>query len=294
MGRLKTGATWAAGIAVGIGIGAFAAGLQGQTAAPDRDERLAREFALAEMSRGRIGVTVKETTADEMKKEPGVGVGTVVVEGVQEESPAQKAGVQEGDVVLEFDGERVRSVRQFRRLVDETATGRSVPIVVSRAGQRTNLTVTPESSREFNVLYPDERMRLEMPGAPIVRALPRMRDFESFAPEIHVFASGRARLGVQVEALTEQLAEYFGVKQGVLVASVEKDSPADRAGLKAGDVITALDGSAVEDSRDLRNRLRRIEDDREFTLEVSRDRKAMTLKGKLDPESPPARRGMTF
>jgi serine protease Do len=294
MRRLKTGATWAAGIAAGIGIGVLAAHVQGQENPPERprEERQARAFALADMFGGRIGVTVREAGPEDTKRERGVSVGTVIVEDVQEDSPAQQAGIKEGDVVMEFDGERVRSVRQFRRLVEETAQGRSAPVVVSRGGQRMDLTVTPES-RDFAGMLRGGEMHLG-PDSPIVRALPRMRELERITPEIEVFTSGRVRLGVQIEDLTDQLETYFGVTQGVLVTSVEKESAAARGGFQAGDVITAVDGTAVEDGSDLRRRLRRIDDDREFPVEISRDRKAMTLKVRLEPLNTTTRRGITF
>ena len=69
----------------------------------------------------------------------------VVIESVDEDSPASKAGLKTGDIVTEFDGERVRSVRQFTRLVSETPEGRTVATVVMRDGQRVTVNVTPEA-----------------------------------------------------------------------------------------------------------------------------------------------------
>ena len=69
----------------------------------------------------------------------------VVIEEVEAESPAQKAGFKVADIVVEFDGERVRSTRQFTRLVQETAVGRSVAVAVTRDGQRVTLNVQPRS-----------------------------------------------------------------------------------------------------------------------------------------------------
>ena len=71
--------------------------------------------------------------------------GRVVIESVDEDSPASKAGLKTGDIVTEFDGERVRSVRQFTRLVSETPEGRTVATVVMRDGQRVTVNVTPEA-----------------------------------------------------------------------------------------------------------------------------------------------------
>jgi serine protease Do len=93
--------------------------------------------------------------------------------------------------------------------------------------------------------------------------------------------SGR-RLGVTIESLDSQLAEYFGVKDGVLVKSVADGSSAQKAGLKAGDVITSINGTHVSETSDVNRALDRLENTGEFTLDVVRDRKPQTLKGKLE------------
>ena len=100
--------------------------------------------------------------------------------------------------------------------------------------------------------------------------------------------SSSGRLGITVDELSEQLAGYFGTKDGVLVTSVNNDSAAAKAGLKAGDVITALDGGTVDSPADLPAQTQRLERATEFTLDIVRDKKPMTLKGKV--EAPRARR----
>ena len=91
----------------------------------------------------RIGASVSvEDAVDNKEAKAGVTIDTVEPGG-----PADKAGMKAGDAVTEFDGERVRSVRQFLRLVQETTPGRSVPVVLSRAGQRVTVNVTPERHR---------------------------------------------------------------------------------------------------------------------------------------------------
>ena len=87
-----------------------------------------------------IGVTVRDVENDDAKQTG------VIVDEVRSGSPAEKAGIKAGDAIVEFDGERVRSVRQFTRLVHETPAGRKVTAVVTRNGSRTNVTVAPERS----------------------------------------------------------------------------------------------------------------------------------------------------
>ena len=102
------------------------------------------------------------------------------------------------------------------------------------------------------------------------------------------------RLGVTMEDLDSQLAEYFGVKEGVLVKSVTQDSPAAKAGLKAGDVITAINGRHIYDSSDIARALDRVEADGDVSIEVMREKKAQTLKGKLETRDPRPRFRTTF
>ncbi|HWK11645.1 MAG TPA: PDZ domain-containing protein, partial [Vicinamibacterales bacterium] len=100
--------------------------------------------------------------------------------------------------------------------------------------------------------------------------------FEGFS-----LRSNERRLGIAAESLTDQLNDYFGVKGGVLVRSVNADSPASKAGVKAGDVIVSVNGHQVDEPSDLSEELRRATAD-DFTLDIVRDRKAQTLKGTLE------------
>ena len=235
-----------------------------------------------------IGVTVHDADGTDAK-EPKAGV---VIEVVTPDSPADKAGMKAGDAITEFDSERVRSTLQFSRLVRETPGGRSVPVILSRGGQRVTVTVTPDRSTfgdDFNMrLLETPRARLAIPPAPPAPPpAPRAPHPPAFAsPDFPMELFGRTRstgrLGITIEDLDTQLAEYFGVKEGVLVKSVAEESSASKAGLKAGDVITAINGRHVYDSSDITRALDRVESNGEFTLDVTRDRKTQTLKGKLE------------
>ena len=100
--------------------------------------------------------------------------------------------------------------------------------------------------------------------------------------------SGR-RLGITIESIDDQFAEYFGVKEGALVKSVLDGSAAQKAGLKAGDVITAINGAKVYDASDVNRGMDRLDANGEFTIDVIRDKKAQTLKGKLETRETRAR-----
>jgi serine protease Do len=238
----------------------------------------------------RIGVSVRDVEDSDAKgaKTPPAGV---VVEDVSTESPAGKAGVRKGDVFVEFDGERVRSVRQFTRLVQETPAGRTVPAAILRDGQRTTLSLTPrdgdtrftfEGSGDLADWARDFTYRIAPRAVP---PTPPMPPSPPSPPAVWRFDDllGRAsRLGISVDSISGQLAEYFGTKEGVLVTSVTDDSPAAKSGLKAGDVITSVNGSAVSDPSEVRRRVQSLNEGDEFTLSVMRDRKALTLKGKVE------------
>jgi serine protease Do len=204
----------------------------------------------------------------------------VVVEQVSDESAAQQAGFQAGDIVLEFDGERVRSVQQFTRLVRETPAGRPVAAVVMRDGQKSTLTVQPrDGSTDFsNLLRYDFPSRVVTPKPPVPPRVPAPAP----APFAYSFRSGTT-IGVTVSDMSDQLAEYFGARDGALVTSVVDDSPAAKAGLKAGDVITAINGQEVKVPGDVRRATQRLASDAEFTIDVLRDKKKLTLKGKAEP-----------
>jgi serine protease Do len=237
----------------------------------------------------RIGVSVRDAEAEDAKQARLANPTGVVIEDVRDGSPAEKAGFKSGDLVIEFDGERVRSTRQFTRLVQETPAGRQVQAVVMRGAERVTLTVEPESSSDFSYFDLDRFGDVHVlpraprppapPEAPAPRAPQRLERFFSFDGLFN--SSGR--LGITVQSLSDQLGDYFGAKEGVLVTSVTADSAAAKAGLKAGDVITSVDGAAVASTSELSRRIQRLDDGDDFSLEIVRDKKTMTLKGKLEP-----------
>lgn len=236
-----------------------------------------------------IGVSIRDLDADEAAKTQGVAI-----EDVEAESPAAKAGIRKGDVIVEFDGERVRSARHFARLVQETPDGRRVKATLVRDGSRQTVELAPERATHAMrdlMLPPNFGEDLEREIERGMRALPRdfAFDFNWNYPDVSVWPRGR--LGAQLSPLTDQLAEYFGAKDGVLVTSVESDSAAAKAGLKAGDVITTINGRAVENPRAVSQELRDAANDgKEVEIGILRDKKAMTLKAQVPEARRPVRR----
>ena len=243
---------------------------------------------------GSIGVNVRDVTADEgqrAKLSPPLGA---YVTNVETGSPAEKAGIMTGDIIVEFDGERVRSARQLSRLVRESPDGRAIRTAVVRDGNRRTVDVTLSSDqawftmpdlsgldRQFRDMAKNFEFRYDGPGG---------RGFGQW-----IGPGGRARLGASLTGVGDQLASYFGVKGGALVTSVEMDSPAGRAGLKAGDVITSINGRSVSDPSDVLEEVRRASDGGSLDITVTRDRKETKLSAKLpERERPVVRTGRSI
>jgi serine protease Do len=236
----------------------------------------------------RIGVSVRDVEATDKSKTAN----GVVIESVDEESPASKAALKAGDIVVEFDGERVRSVRQFSRLVSETPDGRTVAAAVMRDGQRVSVNITPAAGNSALRFFDAHGFKsIEPLLKSVPPPTPRPARPAPLPPTLErFFWNSGTQLGITISDLEPQLAEYFGTKDGVLVSSVNADSAAAKAGLKAGDVITAVNDTKVTSASDLRSRLRNLEAG-EFALLIIRNKQPMALKGKL--EVPAERRRTT-
>jgi membrane-associated protease RseP (regulator of RpoE activity) len=226
-----------------------------------------------------LGLRLEDVTAEKAKELKLAGEYGVIVKDVEENSPAAKAGLAKGDVILEFAGEKVRGTAHFRRLVRETPAGRTVSLQVSRAGQTKTLSAKLEARPGG---------AFTMPAMPPMPEMPAMPDIE--IPEFDfVWHARGAQLGISADELTPQLAQYFGVKQGkgILVREVVVGSAAEKAGLKAGDVIVQVDGKDVDTVGKLRRALageKETQEARKVTLTIVRDKREQTLTVELEPQ----------
>jgi S1-C subfamily serine protease len=231
-----------------------------------------------------IGVTIRDVTGDDASTARLTPPAGVYVDSVREGSPAARAGFQAGDIVVEFDGERVRSASHFTRLVQESVVERQVAAVVVRGTSKQTLNVVPEASSASNfILRGVPQLNLQRPN-------PREFNFEldGGARRFALPATG-ATLGVSVTPLSDQLASYFGVTQGVLVNEVTSGSPAAAAGVRAGDVLTAINGETVTSAADITRALRARRGE-SVEISVTRDRKSQTLKATIPTGNPPGGR----
>ena len=211
-----------------------------------------------------LGIGVADITAERaralnLREERGAEVTRVAVDG-----PASKAGIQQGDVVLDYEGTAVEGMEQLTRLVRETPVGRQVKIGVWRNGEPQTLTATIEGRKGTVIPFP---------GTPPFFPSPEI-EIPGFETTLR-----SPVLGIEGESLTsqEQLVEFFGVKEGVLVKLVRKNSIAEKAGIKAGDVVVKVDDSAVSTSQEITRALRALGSKKTFTVTVVRNKKEMPL-----------------
>lgn len=184
------------------------------------------------------------------------------VSRVEPGTPADKAGVHPGDVLLEFNGQVLESTSQLGSLVRETPPGHHAKLKIWREGKLLTLLVTIEA-RKVPAPRPPDGIVFTFP--PPAWELPNP-----------VWGWKSGMIGVECEPLSSQLADYFGVKNGVLVRTVVKNAPADHAGLKAGDVITRVGDKPVNSAFDLTSCLR-SRSSKTVVLGLTRDHKEITL-----------------
>lgn len=224
-------------------------------------------FMLLDGPGAAIGASIRDV--DRLEAERLKMDGGAFVDAVRMNSPAEKAGLRAADVIVQFDGERVRSARHLTRLVRETPPGRTVKAVVLRSDKRVEVSVTPEGDAQRVGAFDPDRLREQ---------LGRMSDrwFDDGLP------GSRARLGATVEELTPQLAAYFGAKQGVLVAAVADNSPASRAGLAVGDVIISIDSRPINSRADLVRAFREAKDGQDVKIGIVRDKRESSVTAKVE------------
>lgn len=310
-------------------LGATGVAAAQQDGAGDRDERAeARKialrtapFALQGAERGHLGVEIDDLDRRDAEDAGLSRVRGVRVTAVSDASPAADGGIAEGDLILRFDGEEVRSARHLIRLVAETPPERTVEVELLRDGDRRTAEVTvgdrpggwPGTDPERMELIHDRIEDAMERHAGAMRKLKRLEklgerfDADDLDVDVrgHVGFGDRGRLGVRLQPLTEQLAEHFGAAEGgALVASVREGSPADEGGLRAGDVLVRIGERDVRGPADAARAVRRAEagpaavtvvrdgDERSVTVELPEagegDQSARSGPAGVEPPAPPS------
>jgi serine protease Do len=236
-----------------------------------------------------LGVESQEITSEKARElklpaEHGVLLGRIVPD-----SPAAKAGLKDNDVITEINGQRVEGAAQFRRMIHEIPAGRSVQFTVWRDGKAQSIGVTLGESEDHGNMWFKTAPRafsFELPSIemPEVAPMPGV-DIGAYG----MLAGSRPRLGIDAEDLGGQFGAYFGAPdgEGVLVREVNSGSPAEKAGVKSGDVITSLNGERIRSLGDLREKLAGKRDEKTVKLGVLRNRSEITIPVEMPP--PPSK-----
>jgi len=227
--------------------------------------------------RGWLGVSLEEDSN-----------GRVRVTNVIRKSPAEQAGLREGDVILKIDGREVRDGDYLAREIRNHRPGEEVRLEIERNGK------TQEIKAKLGA-YPEEEARreLELWLPEFFRSWPAVPPERPARPsEWPRILERRRFIGIYPEEIGSELANYFGVKEGrgLLVTRIEKDSPAERAGVKVGDVIVRADGQTVETVDQLSSLIQRKKKGDKVQLEIVRDRKPLSLEVEIKEEE----RGLNF
>lgn len=244
-------------------LAAVLAGTRGWSQTPQRGRSATTRMM---MRHGYLGVGFADVTPERARALNRKEDGGVEVKRVDENSPASKAGVRENDVIVEVNRVKIEDVDQFVRTISETAPGTKIELIVWRNSARQTLTATLEPRT-----VPMESFDPDFPAPPMPPAPP-------VGPgDIPFFVVTAPIVGFEGETLTSQLAEFFGVKGGgVLVRTVVAGTPAAKAGLKAGDVVTKVNAVTVTSTREIQG-LVRMSRRKNIPFAVVRDKKDMTV-----------------
>lgn len=196
----------------------------------------------------------------------------LLITKITEKSPAQKAGLRESDVVLEFEGHRVEDSEDLKDRIRASTPGRKVQLVINRAGTERTVTVTMGSSSGKTGVAS---------AAEVETQLAAIRRRAAAQPVPQPLLSWNApSLGLEAEELNGQMARFFGVEQGVLVRVVLPESPAEHAGFQAGDVITGVNASGVSSPEAVVRELSRLQGKarNDVEMRVVRNRNPLRLR----------------
>ena len=250
------------------------------------DEPLDQNFSVLIDGGGFLGVYAENISRDNMSRYHMNQVRGVGVTQIVKDSPAEKAGLHKDDVILRLDGENITSVRKLNRIVSELSPDQSVKVAISRGGNEQDLSATIGKRNNMNTvqnLFGTEPRVFKWDG-------PAFKNFKWETPspggsdlfnqgDRQFFLNNSRRIGVSTMSLTKQLADYFGIAdgKGALVTSVTEDGPAAKAGVRAGDVITAVDGEAVDSPGDISRVINRKKEG-EVTLTIIRNKSQQTIR----------------
>jgi serine protease Do len=213
---------------------------------------------------GWLGVSIQDLTIalkEAMNYDRDVGV---LVNDVEDDSPAEKAGIQEGDIIIQYDGKAISNTGSLIRKVRATDPGEKVDIGVVRKGREVTVTATIDEKSTTHGYWFEPGNKGEQ----------RLLKGEE---------EGGGWLGIHLQNLTVQLGEYFGISdgEGALVTEVIDDSPAEKAGLKAGDVIVSYGGDEIDGAEELIDAVRESEKGEDVEIEIMRNKSKRMVRAEI-------------
>ncbi len=228
------------------------------------------------VERGWLGVNILENEE-----------GYVEIVRVEKDSPAEMAKLKEKDVILEIEGKKLTDSEMLVDEVRKRNPGDDVTLKIERDGKEQKVKVKlglyteKDIRRELSLKFP--KLFTPQPQKAPKAPLPRERLYQELFPR---FYESRKFIGVYLEELNKELSEFFGLKEGkgLLVSRVEEGSPADKAGLKVGDVIVKADGKAVDKISDMSEMIQKKDKGDQLEIEFLRNKKKMTVKVEIDEE----------
>lgn len=197
----------------------------------------------------------------------------VLIAEVLDDSPADEAGLEDGDVVMSIDGEDMTSVKELVAAIQDRSPGDRVEIKVLRDGRR----------RTFNVELGKSEMKRKMKRVNI----PDISHLEDWGEQAHKWVRAcseeRGFLGVSILDLNDDLGQYFKVKEGegILITEVHEDSPAEEAGLMAGDVVLEFDGKTVKNTEKFRKYVAGTDPGEDVSIVVKRRGRKKTIEAEI-------------
>lgn len=204
---------------------------------------------------------------------------------VEKDSPAEMSDLEEGDIVIRFDGKEVVDSEMLARMIRLKKPGETVIIKIERKGKDQDVKVKLGELTEEGVWSEFER---KFPSLFVPRGRSEAWSKPEFArPEVFRFGvAQRKYIGVGIQDLTPELSEFFGIDEGtgILISSIEKGSPAEKAGLKAGDVIISAGGERMENRQDLVELIQKKEKGDKITIEYLRDKSKRKVEVEIDEE----------
>lgn len=214
-------------------------------------------------SQGWLGIYIQDISTELMEAMDLSSLKGILVNKVVDNSPADDGGIERGDVIVEFNDQRVVDTGQFIKLVRKTKPDDAVNITVIRDGDKKIIQVKMGKGKES-----DTYLKIDSDKFTVKKP-------KSEKSKIRIFGFGEStqgKIGVTLWDLNEQLGEYFGVKdgEGALITELDEDGTGYKAGLSAGDVILKMDGNKIEDKSDVSELLADKEEGDEVKVEVLR------------------------